>query len=134
KRIVVLGDPHGDLVGLIEVLEREDRPEVQIFSAGDNVGYSDGPTSSELCRILAARKIPSVTGNHEAWSPTGRLFLPAAGGPPDLAPEAHAWCQALPLRIKIKALAAPDLAIVLVHSLPEWGYVAPDNAANFAAL
>ncbi|MEZ0228623.1 MAG: metallophosphoesterase [Planctomycetota bacterium] len=134
KRIVVLGDPHGDLIGLIEVLDREDRPEVQIFSAGDNVGYSDGAMSSEMCRILMDRKIPSVTGNHEAWSPDGKLFLPAPGSGPNLTPEAHAWCQGLPIRIKIQAEAAPDVSMTLVHSLPEWGYVSADNARSFLAL
>ncbi len=131
KRIVVLGDPHADLIGLIEVLDREDRPEVQIFSAGDNVGYSDGAMSSEMCRILMERKIPSVTGNHEAWSPEGKLFLPLPGSGPDLTPEAHAWCQGLPYRIKIKALAAPDLSLVLVHTVPNWDYVKPENARAF---
>lgn len=131
KRIVVLGDPHGDLLGLIEVLEREDRPEVQIFSAGDNIGYADGPMSAELCRLLAERKIPSVTGNHEAWSPTGKLFLGPPGAPLDLTPEAHAWCQGLPYRIKIKAAAAPDLALTLVHTVPNWDYVKADNARSF---
>lgn len=131
KRLVVLGDPHGDLLGLIEVLEREDRPEVQILSAGDNVGYADGPTSSELVRLLRERKIPSVTGNHEAWSPTGKLFLAPPGAPPDLTPEAHEWCRALPYRIRIEAKAAPGLRLVLVHTVPNWDYVSTEKARGF---
>jgi predicted phosphodiesterase len=133
KRIVVLGDPHGDLLALMEVLEREDRPEVQIFSAGDNIGYTDGPTSSELVRLLREKKIPSVEGNHEAWTPTRRLFLPAPPGPPDLTDEAHEWCRALPRRIRIEAAAAPDLKITLRHTLDgdDWDYVSPENARGF---
>jgi predicted phosphodiesterase len=134
KRIVVLGDPHGDLIGLIEVLEREDRPEVQIFSAGDNIGYTDGPTSSEMCRLLVERKIPSVTGNHEAWSPAGKLFLGPPGMSLDLTPEAHAFCQGLPYRLKIRAKAAPDLAFTLIHTVPNWDYVTPENARNFSLV
>jgi predicted phosphodiesterase len=132
KRIVVLGDPHGDLFGLTEVLEREDRPEVQIFSAGDNIGYADGPTSSELCRILREKKIPSVFGNHEAWSPTGKLFLSPPELPRDLSSEAHEWCRGLPYRIRIEAAAAPGLRLALVHTVPEWNYVGPDNARSFS--
>jgi predicted phosphodiesterase len=130
KRIVVLGDPHGDLIAMIEVLEREDRPEVQIFSAGDNIGYADGPTSSELCRLLQERKIPSVTGNHEAWSKDGKLFLGPA--PTQLTPEADAFCKGLPYRLKIVAKAAPELSLVLVHTVPNWDYVSPENARNFS--
>jgi predicted phosphodiesterase len=132
-RIVVLGDPHGDLIGLVEVLEREERPSVQIFSAGDNIGYADGPTSSELCRILAEKKIPSVTGNHEAWSPKGKLFLGPPGAPLELTEEAQAFCRALPYRIRIEAAAARDLKLTLVHTVPEWNYVSPENARGFSA-
>jgi predicted phosphodiesterase len=130
KRIVVLGDPHADIIALVMVLEREERPEVQIFSAGDNIGYADGPTSSELCRLLAERKIPSVQGNHEAWSPPGRIFL---GPPPlELTPAADAFCRELPYRIRIEAEAAPGLKLTLVHTVPGWNYVTPESAHAFS--
>ena len=45
-RIVVLGDPHGDLIALEQVLLQESRPDTLVLSAGDNVGYSDGAVSS----------------------------------------------------------------------------------------
>ena len=73
-RIVAIGDPHGDLAGLAAVLAREERDDTLLVSVGDNVGYGDSVVSSELCRRLAAKKVLSVHGNHEAWlEPDGRL-------------------------------------------------------------
>lgn len=127
-RLVVLGDPHGDIIGLEEAVAREHGPHVAMFSAGDNVGYADAVISSHLIALLAARGIRSVTGNHEAWSEGGRLFLGPPGGPLQLTPEAWAWCQALPFRLRIVAEALPGLRIHLVHTFADWSYVDDENA------
>jgi predicted phosphodiesterase len=134
ERLVVLGDPHGDLIGLAEVMAREDRPGTAFVSAGDNIGYQDAVVSSELVRTLAKRGIPSVLGNHEAWSLSGKLFLAPPGAPRDLEPDALAWCRALPARIRVEAARAPGLSISIVHSLPEWVYVDESNVARLVAL
>lgn len=64
-RLVVLGNPHGDLAGLEAVLARE--PE-RSYSAGDNIGYAGGPASFFDCASpLESLGIASVYGNHEAW-------------------------------------------------------------------
>lgn len=133
-RLVVLGDPHGDIIGLEEVLAREHGPHVAILSAGDNVGYADAVTSSNLVAALAARGIRSVTGNHEAWSEAGQLFLSPPGAPRQLTPEAWAWCQALPYRIRIVADALPALRLHLVHSFSDWSYVDADSAERLADI
>ncbi len=128
-RLVVLGDPHGDLIALDEVLRREQRPDTAIVSAGDNIGYADGGSSSHLCAALAARNIPSVRGNHEVWSEdAGRLFLGAPGLPNALTDETWAWIAALPDRIELTAEALPRARLSVRHCLPDWAYVNRDNA------
>lgn len=131
-RLVVLGDPHGDLIGLEEVLAREAGPHVAVLSAGDNVGYMDAVISSQLVATLAARGIRSVRGNHEAWSEGGRLFLGPPGAPRQLTPEAQAWCEALPYRLKVQAAALPALRIHVVHSFSDWSYVDAESAVHLA--
>ena len=115
-RLVVLGDPHGDLDGLETVLAREDRPGTVIVSVGDNIGYADGPTSSEFCRRLAERDIKSVYGNHEAWMDEGgRLFIVNdRGAPRQVSAEAFAWCRSLPFRLHV---THHGLKISVVHTL-----------------
>ncbi len=134
-RLVVLGDPHGDLAALDSVLARETSPATAFVSVGDNVGYADGPTSSELCRRLQEHGIPSVYGNHEAWlDADGRLALVVdRDAPRQLTPEARAWCRALPLRLRVRFGQAPDLRVVVVHTLiddrgPEWTFITNENA------
>lgn len=133
-RLVVLGDPHGDVIGLEEVLAREAGPHVAIASAGDNVGYADATLSSQLVAALAARGIKSVLGNHEAWSQGGRLFLSPPGAPSQLTPEAQAWCEALPYRLEVVAAALPGLRIHVVHTFEDWSYVGPDSAERLADM
>jgi len=133
-RLVVLGDPHGDLIGLDLALAREAGPGAAFVSVGDNVGYADGPVSSLMCRALAERGIRSVYGNHEAWAEDGRLTVVSPGGQsPRLDAEALAWCRALPHRLRI---SAPGLAgpVHVVHTLPAWAYVRADTAERLADL
>ena len=134
ERLVVLGDPHGDLAGLETVLAREEGPGVAIVSAGDNVGYADGPTSSRLCRLLAGRRIPSVLGNHEAWAlDDGELFLVEPPEAPNrLDEDALAWCRGLPVRLKIRFEDAPGVTVSLVHA-HHGNYVSAENAGALAA-
>ncbi len=133
-RLVVLGDPHGDIIGLEEVLSREQGPHVAVVSAGDNVGYADAVVSSQLVALLAARGIRSVVGNHEAWSEGGRLFMAPPGGPRQLTPEAQAWCEALPYRLDVVAEALPGLRLHVVHTFDDWSYVDEDSAERLADL
>lgn len=132
-RLVVLGDPHGDLLALDLALARERKPHVAILSAGDNVGYADGEASSHLCRALAAAGIASVRGNHEAWGESGTLKIGSPeGGGAKLDEDALAWCLALPDRIRVRFEASPEVTVSLVHSLPGWTYVDEDNAERLA--
>jgi len=128
-RLVVLGDPHGDVIGLDEVLRRERNPQTAFVSVGDNVGYADGRLSSEMCALLQAQGIPSVRGNHEAWVDDGMLKL-VSSGPPQLTPEALEWLAELPRRIVVKAVACDGLSISVVHAVGEWSYVNVRNARN----
>jgi predicted phosphodiesterase len=132
ERVVALGDPHGDLAGLDLVLEREAGPKSAIVSVGDNIGYADGPTSSQFCRRLIARGIQSVYGNHEAWmGPGGRLFLVSdRGAPRALEPDALAYCASLPYRLRFEHA---DLKVSIVHTLGEgetWDYVSLEGARD----
>jgi predicted phosphodiesterase len=131
-RLVVLGDPHGDLLGLHLALDRETRPGTAFVSVGDNVGYADGPLSSALCQVLEERSIPSVRGNHEVCCHEGRLMLSEA--PSVLTPEAWAWCQTLPHRISVSAEARPEVTMRVVHTLPFWQYVDADSAERLADI
>ena len=42
-----------------EALEAEARPDTVVFTAGDNVGYSDAVISSYTCKVLEERGIRS---------------------------------------------------------------------------
>jgi predicted phosphodiesterase len=132
ERVVALGDPHGDLAGLELVLAREAGPKTAIVSVGDNIGYADGPTSSEFCRRLVARSIQSVFGNHEAWmGPGGRLFLVTdRAAPRALEPDALAFCTSLPYRLRFEH---EGLKVSIVHTLGEgetWDYVSLESAGD----
>lgn len=133
-RLVALGDPHGDLLALDLVYEREASEATAFVSVGDNVGYADGVLSSAFCQLLAARGVASVHGNHEDWARDGRLAISAPGGSPCLTPEALAWCRALPYRLRIRGDARPGLRVHVVHSLPGWAYVNREQAPRLLDL
>ena len=50
-RLVVLGDPHGDLIALDLVLAREGKHGTAFVSVGDNVGYADAIVGAPLFTI-----------------------------------------------------------------------------------
>lgn len=133
-RLVVLGDPHGDIIGLEEVLSREAGPHVAVISAGDNIGYADAVVSSQFVALLAARGIRSVLGNHEVCAAEGELLLNPPGAPRRLTPEAQAWCQALPYRLDVVADALPGLRLRVVHTFEDWSYVDADSAERLADI
>ncbi len=63
-RIAIVSDIHSNLEAFREVLADIDRSQVDhIVSLGDNIGY--GPEPEEVLRLLRARSIPSIMGNHE---------------------------------------------------------------------
>lgn len=63
-KTAILSDIHGNATAFEAVLKDVDTFAVDhIFSLGDNIGY--GPEPEKVIKILLARKIPSVTGNHE---------------------------------------------------------------------
>ncbi len=63
-RIAVISDIHSNLEAFEAVLEDIDRSGVDgIVSLGDNIGY--GPDPEAVLRLMEARGIPSVMGNHE---------------------------------------------------------------------
>ena len=63
-QVAVLSDIHGNWRALEAVLVDLDRLGVsEILSLGDNIGY--GPEPAEVVRVLRARGVISVMGNHE---------------------------------------------------------------------
>jgi predicted phosphodiesterase len=63
-RLAVISDIHGNLEAFREVLADIDRSRIDVMLClGDNVGY--GPEPEAVVRLLRARQIPSVKGNHE---------------------------------------------------------------------
>lgn len=102
-RVAILSDIHGNLEAFQEVLLDLDRQRVDgAVSLGDNVGY--GPEPEEVVRLLQARRIPSVMGNHE-WGLTDQVnrewFNPMARIALErteelLSEESLAYCRSLP--------------------------------------
>jgi putative phosphoesterase len=63
--IAFLSDVHGNLPGLRSALtDACSRGAEKIYCAGDLTGY--GPFPSEVCGLLAARQITTITGNYDA--------------------------------------------------------------------
>ncbi|MFP4032086.1 MAG: metallophosphoesterase family protein [Desulfococcaceae bacterium] len=102
-RLAVLSDIHGNLEAFKAVLADADRLRIDAMaSLGDNVGY--GPDPEAVVRLLWAREIPSVAGNHELAVRNVRLrrwFNPAARRSVEmtreaLSPEARDYLAGLP--------------------------------------
>lgn len=136
-RLVVLGDPHGDLDGVARVVAHEDDGRTLPVCVGDVVGYADGPTSSALCAWLAERHIPTVQGNHEDWAlPTGTLaILATRHAPRQLTDAAHSWIDALPHALDLRDARDQPVALV-VHSIrePAWDWIDLHNVAAYAGV
>ncbi len=115
--MVVLGDPHGDIPALKGIIEHETRPDTEIVSVGDNIGYKNGDVSSEFCSILEERRIRSVFGNHEDWCIKNGGELVIANGPGQMRYHALKWCSQLPFRLRIEFLADPAFRVTIVHTI-----------------
>lgn len=143
RRLVILGDPHGDLAALEAVWAKEGGEGVALLSVGDNVGYADGPTSSAFCRRFLELGGRSVTGNHEDWQgEDGELAIVIPRPQGELVPrerwrvepEVAAWSRALPHRLELRLAGWRRLRVVLRHTIgPGWAYVHAGNAAELAA-
>ncbi len=103
-RIAILSDIHGNLEAFQEVLLDLDLQRVDgAVSLGDNVGY--GPEPDRVVKLLQARGIPSVMGNHEwgltdpvnrDWfNPMARLALERTEEL--LSEESLNYCRSLPI-------------------------------------
>lgn len=135
KRVILLGDPHGDLEALKQVLALESNENTTFISVGDNIGYQDGPTSSQFVEYLIEKKIPSVYGNHEEWMrPDKRLFLPS-NWPNELTDLAFEWCKNLPLKIRIQSSLASHYTFTVQHSITDgcgdWDWLSHNNLKAF---
>lgn len=117
RRLVALGDPHGDIAGLDAVLACEGREVTVFVSVGYNVGYADASRSSALCQRLAELGVRSVHGNHEAYADEGD----------GLSVEALAWSGGLPMRLRLQSETALG-TVVVVHTLTD----EQDTSAEFA--
>ena len=63
-RIAIISDIHGNLDAFNQVLADIDRSDVnEIICLGDNIGY--GPEPDQVIKMIEARQISSVIGNHE---------------------------------------------------------------------
>ncbi|UCE52382.1 MAG: metallophosphoesterase [Desulfobacterales bacterium] len=63
-RLAIVSDIHGNLDAFEHVLTDIDRSNVDdIISLGDNIGY--GPEPDQVIKMVQARHIPSIMGNHE---------------------------------------------------------------------
>lgn len=136
RTLVVLGDPHGDLAGVEQILAREDAPGVAWFCVGDVVGRADGPTCSRLALRLRDRGVHTVRGNHEEWiSEAGRMELV---DPPEADPmlsfDAADWLRELPSALEVFHAGRGRRIAAVVHSLrdPRWREVEATNAGDLA--
>lgn len=128
-RVIILGDPHGEMKRLTECLWRAQDDETAIFCVGDAVGYEDGPKSSMVCRILRDWKLPTVFGNHERWMCGRRLYIVM---PPAtnyfVEEDAFRWIATLPYRIIVTTPRWPGKSIHIQHSAydysnEDWLYI-----------
>ena len=132
-RVVVLGDPHGDLVGVESVFRIEDDGGAFFCCVGDVVGYADGPASSRLCRFLMEKRTLTVEGNHEEWvSPRGKLAV-FQGHDSRLDADVLGWVRSLPKLVRLTRSNGDPLT-VLAHSIRRggWDWIDEGNAAQFA--
>lgn len=128
-RLVVLGDPHGDVAGVTAALAREAGPRTVPLCVGDVIGHADGAQSSALVELMRARGVACVQGNHEEWFMRGQelVFLYDPLAEKKLAPAAASWVNALPQMIEVTVGPSIDPVAVIVHSIsqPFWENVEP---------
>ncbi len=126
-RIAILSDIHGNLEALTSVLADLDAttpPVAEIVSLGDVVGY--GPDPEACVRLVRARGMLCVTGNHElgvARAKYRRWFNPQSREALKrtcelVSPETVEWAAALPVSVERHGA-------LFVHGLP------PDSALRY---
>jgi len=127
---MVLGDLHGDGVGLARALDARGRAE-PILSVGDIVGYSDGPTCDTVVARLVGEGGLAVRGNHEEWSGRdGKLAVVSdSRAIRDLSAATRSWMASLPDRIEVVGPGSAIAIASIVHSIrrPCWDDVRPHN-------
>ena len=132
-RLVILGDPHGDLDGSRRALEREHQPRTVELCVGDVVGHADGPTSSALAEYLEQRGVVTIQGNHEEWYLRGRelVFVDKRGADRKLTGPAHNWVATLPERLDVLCGSTTPV-VTLVHGIkrPMWEDVEPGSVGR----
>jgi diadenosine tetraphosphatase ApaH/serine/threonine PP2A family protein phosphatase len=109
-RIAVLSDVHANVDALSAVLADIDASGAgKIVCLGDTIGY--GPEPEEAVRLLRARNIPLLMGNHEAGL---------------VEPEAEAWFnpQARTSLELTRALLSPE-SLAFLRGLPRFLVIGP---------
>jgi putative phosphoesterase len=132
----VIGDVHGELAALEAALAWLERAGVdQLLCVGDIV---DGHVDVDACcKLLAARGVLSVRGNHDRWLLDDRLRdLPDATPRNALTPPSLRFLMALPRSRSLETVAGP---LLLCHGLgdddmcgltdDDQGYTLETNAA-----
>jgi diadenosine tetraphosphatase ApaH/serine/threonine PP2A family protein phosphatase len=115
-RYAVLSDIHGNLESLEAALALT-APDDCVISLGDTVGYGANP--NECVALLRERATHAVMGNHDLAAVENygvELFNDAARNAIKwtqtvLAPESHAWLNALPYELRLPGF-------LLVHGAP----------------
>lgn len=123
----VIGDVHGELAALEASLAWLDRAGVdQVLCVGD---IADGHGEVDACcRLLAARGVLSVRGNHDRWLLDDRLRdLPDATPRNALTPPSLRFLLALPRTRALETIAGP---LLLCHGLgdDDMTGLTPDDA------
>lgn len=128
-KIGIMSDIHGNLPALEAVLaDMEQKGVERIFCAGDLVDY--GPYPEDVVKLIRARGIPCVLGNHDqavAWDYQEENFTVAPGR--DLAselaalkwaqehtsPESKTFLRSLPISISVEL---EGYQILIFHATP----------------
>lgn len=136
SRIVLLGDPHGDVRTAQRILERERAVSdaTTVVCVGDAIGYADGPTSSLMVDWLEMNGVPTVLGNHEEWYFHQNQLSVVEDRRADrlLSESAVRWISDLPHRIDLCATDSDDILGTIVHSIrtPQWDDIQPHSASR----
>ena len=136
SRVVLLGDPHGDLRTTQRIVHRERAidEDVVIACVGDDIGYADGPTSSAMVEWLEHNMVPMVLGNHEEWyfNENRLSVVDDRRAERKLTESAAVWISGLPHRVDLYYPDSPAVVASIVHSIrtPFWDDVQPHSVSK----